>query len=81
MIVAEGDANALADALRQVLMDARLREQLARSGRERIEQHYTWDRVADKTYELFCQVLRNHATEAQRQKLGFTAKSEGRLAS
>ena len=81
VIVPEGDANALADALRTVLIDLHLREQLARAGRQRIETHYTWDRVADKTYELFCHVLRNHATETRRQKLAFAAKSEGRLVS
>jgi len=81
VIVPEGDANALADALRRVLIDLHLRERLARAGRQRIETHYTWDRVADKTYELFCHVLRNHATETRRQKLGFAAKSEGRLVS
>jgi glycosyltransferase involved in cell wall biosynthesis len=59
LVFPEGDADALADALRRMLFDGALRARLALSGRERVEQHYSWERVADKTYELFRQVLKN----------------------
>jgi glycosyltransferase involved in cell wall biosynthesis len=58
LVFREGDADALAGALRRVLLDGALRIRLARNGRERVEQHYSWERVAAKTYELFRQVLR-----------------------
>lgn len=57
LVVPEGDADALANALRRVLNDDDLREHLARAGRTRAERHYSWDRVADRTYELFRHVL------------------------
>jgi len=58
MIVAEDDAVAMGEALRQLLRDDILRERLAKAGRARVEQHYSWEQVARKTYSLFQQVLR-----------------------
>ena len=57
LIVNENDPGALAEALRRLLADETLREQLARTGRERVEQHYSWEGVAKKTYALFREVL------------------------
>jgi len=57
LVVPEGDADALAGALRRLLSDGALRRQLARAGRQRAEQHYSWERVADQTYALFREVL------------------------
>lgn len=57
LIFPEGDSEALAGALRQLLSDNELRRQLAQAGRKRVEEHYSWERVADQTYELFQQVL------------------------
>jgi glycosyltransferase involved in cell wall biosynthesis len=57
LVFPEGDADALANALRRALADQKLREHLARVGRERVEQHYSWDRVAHQTYELYQRVL------------------------
>jgi glycosyltransferase involved in cell wall biosynthesis len=61
VIVAEDDAAALGEALRQLLRDEILRERLAKAGRARVEQHYSWEQVARKTYSLFQQVLRGRA--------------------
>ena len=58
LVFPEGDAEALASALRQLLSDHALRDRLAQAGRKRVEQHYSWELVADQTYELFQQVLR-----------------------
>lgn len=71
LVFPEGDAEALAGALRQVLADSGLRERLARAGRERVEQHYSWERVAEQTHELFQQVLRTK--EAPALKRSFAA--------
>jgi glycosyltransferase involved in cell wall biosynthesis len=57
LVFPEGDAEALAGALRQMLSDAGLRERLASAGLARAEQ-YSWERVAEKTYALYQQVMR-----------------------
>ena len=56
LVFPEGDAGALAAALRRLLGDEALREQLVLAGQARVKQ-YSWDQVAAKTYELFRQVL------------------------
>jgi glycosyltransferase involved in cell wall biosynthesis len=68
LVFPEGDAGALADALRRLLGDEALREQLASAGRERVEQ-YSWDQVAEKTYELFRHVLNNRETPPAKRSL------------
>ncbi len=59
LVFPEGDAVALAAVLRRVLTDDQLRHTLAQAGRRRVEQHYTWDHVAEQMYALYRQVLRN----------------------
>jgi len=61
LLVPEGDADALARALERMLSDRDLRQRCARLGRARIEQHYSWELVARKTYELFQSVLKGSA--------------------
>ena len=56
LIFAEGDSDALAGALRKMLADQTLRERVSAAGLARVER-YSWDRVAEKTYQLFGQVL------------------------
>ena len=68
LIFPEGDVAALASALRQMLSDEGLRERLAVAGLARVEQ-YSWDRVAEKTYELFRRVLDNSEKPALRRSL------------
>jgi glycosyltransferase involved in cell wall biosynthesis len=58
LVVPEGDPDALADALRKLLLDGALRERLARAGIDRVNEHFSWERVADKTHDLFLQILR-----------------------
>ncbi len=65
LIFPEGDASALAVAVRQILGDEALRERLSVAGQERVGQ-YTWDRVAEKTYQLFRQVLQRKETAPKR---------------
>jgi glycosyltransferase involved in cell wall biosynthesis len=61
LVVPEGDADALAGALRRLLLDGVLRERLMRAGVNRVDQRFSWARVADKTHDLFLQVLRPKA--------------------
>lgn len=73
LVVPEGDADQLAGALRRLLADAALRQGLVRAGRQRVTQHYSWDNVADKTHELFRQVLKSREATAFDRKLELAA--------
>jgi glycosyltransferase involved in cell wall biosynthesis len=68
LIFPEGDADALAAALRRVLSSEELREQMTLAGLERAKQ-YSWDRVADKTYELYRQVVDGGEKTVMNRKL------------
>jgi glycosyltransferase involved in cell wall biosynthesis len=56
LVFPEGNQDALASAVRQVLSDKDLRERLALAGLERVK-HYSWERVAEKTYSLYQEVV------------------------
>jgi glycosyltransferase involved in cell wall biosynthesis len=65
LVFTEGDPDALAGELRRVLSDEDLRERLVVAGLERVKQ-YSWERVAEKTYELFRQVLKSREAALSR---------------
>jgi D-inositol-3-phosphate glycosyltransferase len=56
LLVPAGNDEALADAMAEVLTDARLRMHLAHGGRERAEQ-FTWRRVGDRIIDLYDRVI------------------------
>lgn len=58
LVFREGDSEALASALKRMLSDEGLRAQLVAAGLSRVED-YSWDRVAEKTYDLYKQVMRS----------------------
>jgi glycosyltransferase involved in cell wall biosynthesis len=68
LVFPEGDAAALAAALRRLLGDEALREQLVLAGQARVKQ-YSWDQVAAKTYELFRQVLDSRVKTATKRSM------------
>jgi glycosyltransferase involved in cell wall biosynthesis len=61
LVFPEGDGRALADAIRSLLADVQLRERFSQLGRIRVEQNYSWDHVAGKTYALYEEVLGTRA--------------------
>ncbi|MGQ0762656.1 MAG: glycosyltransferase family 4 protein [Acidobacteriota bacterium] len=73
LVFPERDAEALAAAIRRVLNDAALREEFARMGRRRAEEHYSWDCVASKTHELYRQILRKQASAVRNQEFEFAS--------
>ena len=73
LVVPEGDSMALASAIKRLLLEPALRQELVCAGRRRVLQHYSWERVADKMHELFWQVLRNQQTKAVNRDLEFAA--------
>lgn len=73
IVVPEDDPAAMGEALRQLLRDEILRERLGKAGRARVEQHYSWEQVARKTYSLFQQVLRGKAAAGVTQQVEVAA--------
>ncbi len=57
LVVPEGDAAALAGALRRLRDEPGLRERLAAAGRERILREFTWEVLAEKTQALYERAL------------------------
>jgi glycosyltransferase involved in cell wall biosynthesis len=55
-LVPYGDAAALADALRALLDDGVERRRCAAAGRQWVEQHLGWDRIAEETRDLYRKV-------------------------
>ena len=57
IVVPENNSEALAIQLRRIVRDEKLRNELAAAGRERVETHYTWERVAEQIYSVYLRVL------------------------
>jgi glycosyltransferase involved in cell wall biosynthesis len=53
-----GDAGALAARLQELLEDPAARERLGRQGQIHAIEHYSWDRVASRTADLYRDLLR-----------------------
>ena len=60
IVFPEGNAPALATAIRQVLSDENMRLRLKTAGQARVGQ-FSWETVAEKTYRLYEQVLRGQS--------------------
>jgi len=55
-VVPVGDVDALADAVLEVLTDADLAREMGRRARERVEQRFDWDVVAERYRELYVEL-------------------------
>jgi glycosyltransferase involved in cell wall biosynthesis len=51
------DPGALAQAVLDVLRDPERREKMGMAGRERVEKLFTWKRVAERTFEVYQELL------------------------
>jgi glycosyltransferase involved in cell wall biosynthesis len=72
LVFSEGDADALASGMRQMLSDQSLRERLSIAGQARVEQ-YSWEQVAKKTYELYRQVIGTRPKEIRNPRVELAA--------
>ena len=70
------DAAALATGIRQLLERPDDRRELGRRGRERIEQRYSWRRIAEATAQVYASVL---AERSGRPARTTTSASAGTL--
>jgi glycosyltransferase involved in cell wall biosynthesis len=57
IVVPENDPEILSNRLQQLMRDRDLCEGLGEEGRRRVEEHYTWDRVAEGIYETYREAL------------------------
>jgi len=57
LVFPENDSKALAEQIRRIMKDENLRRRLAQAGRKRVEKHYTWERVAEKIFAAYTDVL------------------------
>jgi MMP alpha-(1->4)-mannosyltransferase len=57
ILVPPRDAKALAMAIREVLEDRGRRERMAKAGRERVENLFSWRKVAERTVEVYKELL------------------------
>jgi len=57
LLVEPGNAAALADAIESLLRDPARRLAMGEAGRRRVEQHFTWRRAAERTLEVYHEVL------------------------
>lgn len=56
-LVPAGEPVALAEAMRRLLTDVRLRKQMGQAARERTQQLFSWDSIAEQTVNVFRQHL------------------------
>ena len=57
LIVKAGDSDALAEAIKRLLSNAVLREELGAKGRARIVERFSWAEAARQLSELYHRVL------------------------
>ncbi len=78
LVFPEGDAAALAGELRRMLSGEDLRKRLAKAGLARVGQ-YSWEQVAEKTYELYRQVLRSKEETMMNRSEQLSVPRSGKL--
>ena len=59
-LVEPGDPVALARALRTALADPRRARRMGEAGRRRVEAHFSWDRIAALTMDVYQQAIDDH---------------------
>ncbi len=63
LVVAPGDAQALATAINTLLHDPERRRKLGDNGRRRVTEQFHLERMVDRTVELYREVLNGVGTE------------------
>jgi starch synthase len=65
LLVPPADPHALAQAINRVLRDPAWARSLGLAGRQRVEQHFSWARVAEQTKQMYQDLLREHSASAK----------------
>jgi glycosyltransferase involved in cell wall biosynthesis len=56
-LIPPGDQRVLTARIHQLAEDAALRQRMGQAGRQRIVQHFTWQKVAERLHSLYQDVL------------------------
>ena len=51
-------ARDLAERVNELMRDSQLRERFSKAGRERVQQHFSWSAIAEKTKALYASLSR-----------------------
>lgn len=65
ILVPPGDPRALAEAIKELLADSKARERMGAAGRERAKKHFTWQQAAEKTLQVYREVVDAKKTAGQ----------------
>lgn len=60
-LVPTEDVDSLRESLRPLLVDAKMRERMGRASRQRVEQSFSWDRVAEQYQKILEESVRTRA--------------------
>ncbi len=60
ILVPPADHHALADAILKILQQPQLAQKLSRAGYQRVQQHFTWMKAAQKTVNVYREAIRGH---------------------
>jgi len=63
-LVLPRDGNAVAQAIRRLVEDSNLRQQMGRRGRERVEEEFSVEQVVQSTVEVYKQMLNKHSSSS-----------------
>lgn len=64
-LVPPADPKALADKINVLLRDPELAIQMGQAGRQRVEEHFSWSSIADKTHKMYAGLLEDAARETK----------------
>ncbi len=59
-LVPPRDPVTLADRIERLMLDRALARRMGRAGRSRVERYFTWEKVSERTAELFESVIKAH---------------------
>jgi glycosyltransferase involved in cell wall biosynthesis len=60
ILVPPADHHALADAILKILQQPQLAQKLSHAGYQRVQQHFTWMKAAQKTVNVYREAIRGH---------------------
>ncbi|MEW6409284.1 MAG: glycosyltransferase [Nitrospirota bacterium] len=59
ILVSPGDADALADAIKKLIQDKSMARRMGEEGRQRIEEHFSVEKMVEGMYDLYVSLIRN----------------------
>jgi glycosyltransferase involved in cell wall biosynthesis len=60
LLVPPADHQALANAILTILEQPQLAQKLGQAGYQRVHQHFTWTKAAQKTVTVYREAIRDH---------------------